>query len=82
MLRYGIPEYRLPKKVLDHEIEIIRRKGVKFVYNCRIGKDITLQTLRNDNDAVFISAGAQKSRKLGVEGEDINGRPARRRISP
>ena len=73
MLRYGIPEYRLPKKVLDHEIEIIRRKGVKFVYNCRIGRDVTLQTLQNDYGAVFISAGAQKSRKLRVEGEDIKG---------
>jgi heterodisulfide reductase subunit A-like polyferredoxin len=73
MLRYGIPEYRLPKKVLDHEIEIIRRKGVKFVYNCRIGRDVTIQTLRNEYDAVFISAGAQKSRKLRVEGEEIKG---------
>ena len=43
MLRWGIPEYRLPKKVLDHEIELIRRKGVKFVYNCRVGKDVTIQ---------------------------------------
>ena len=73
MLRYGIPEYRLPKKVLDHEIEIIRRKGVKFVCNCRIGQEITFQTLRGENDAVFISAGAQKSRKLRVAGEEIPG---------
>jgi len=73
MLRYGIPEYRLPKKVLDHEIEIIRRKGVKFVYNCRIGQDITVQTLQKDYAAVFISAGAQKSRKLRVEGENKSG---------
>jgi len=73
MLRYGIPEYRLPKKVLDHEIEIIRRKGVTFVYNCRIGADVTMDTLKNDHAAVFISAGAQKSRKLGVEGEGTEG---------
>ena len=73
MLRWGIPEYRLPKKVLDHEIEIIRRKGVKFVYNCRVGKETTIQKLRNDNDAVFISAGAHKSRKLGIKGEQLDG---------
>jgi heterodisulfide reductase subunit A-like polyferredoxin len=73
MLRYGIPEYRLPKKVLDHEIEIIRRKGVRFVYGCRIGQNVTFQTLRKDYAAIFISAGAQKSRKLGLEGEDIEG---------
>src|ERR1035437_2374065 len=54
MLRYGIPEYRLPKRVLDHDIEIIRRKGARFVYNCRIGQDITLKTLRNDYAAIFI----------------------------
>ena len=59
--------------MLDHEIEIIRRKGVKFVYNCRIGRDVTIQSLQRDNDAVFISAGAQKSRKLRIEGEDIKG---------
>jgi len=73
MLRYGIPEYRLPKKVLDHEIEIIRRKGVTFVYNCRIGEDVTFESLRKDYAAIFISAGAQKSRKLGVQGEDLKG---------
>ena len=64
MLRWGIPEYRLPKKVLDHEIELIRRKGVKFVYNCRVGKDITIQKLRQDNEAVFIAAGAKKAANL------------------
>ncbi len=73
MLRYAIPEYRLPKKVLDYEIELIRRKGVKFVYNTRVGKDITIQKLRQDNEVVFISAGAQKSRKLGVTGEQTSG---------
>jgi heterodisulfide reductase subunit A-like polyferredoxin len=73
MLRWGIPEYRLPKKILDYEIELIRRRGVNFVYNCRIGKDITIQKLRLDNKAIFITAGAQKSRKLGVKGETLNG---------
>jgi heterodisulfide reductase subunit A-like polyferredoxin len=73
MLRYGIPEYRLPKKVLDYEIELIRRKGVTFVFNTRVGKDITLDKIRKDNAAVFISVGIQNSRKLGVEGEEKTG---------
>jgi heterodisulfide reductase subunit A-like polyferredoxin len=73
MLRWGIPEYRLPKNILDHEIEIIRRKGVKFVYNCAVGKDITFESLCKNNDAVFISAGAHKSRKLGISGEQNRG---------
>jgi len=73
MLRWGIPDYRLPKKVLDHEIEIIRRKGVNFVCNCIIGKDVTFQSLCNDNDAVLIAVGAHKSRKLGIPGEQGSG---------
>ncbi len=73
MLRYGIPEYRLPKKVLDHEVELIRRKGVRFVFNCRVGKDTTIEKLRKDNDAVFIGAGVAKGRLLGVEGENKPG---------
>jgi heterodisulfide reductase subunit A-like polyferredoxin len=73
MLRWGIPEYRLPKKILDYEIELIRRKGVSFVYNCRVGEDISLEKIREENDAVFLSVGTQMSRKLGVEGEDKAG---------
>jgi heterodisulfide reductase subunit A-like polyferredoxin len=73
MLRYGIPEYRLPKNVLDYEIELIRRKGISFVFNTRVGADIPLEKLRQDNDALFLSVGIQNSRKLGVEGEDKAG---------
>ena len=47
------------KNILDYEVELIRRKGVRFVYNCRVGKDITLEKMRQDNDAVFIGIGAQ-----------------------
>ena len=73
MLRWGIPAYRLPKDVLDYEIELIRRKGIKFVYNTRIGIDISMDKLRQENAAVFISIGTQSSRRLGVEGEDKTG---------
>jgi heterodisulfide reductase subunit A-like polyferredoxin len=73
MLIWGIPRYRLPKDILDYEVELIRRKGVAFVYNCRVGRDKSLQDLRAEYDAIFISAGAHSSRKLGVEGEDKQG---------
>ncbi len=73
MLRWGIPAYRLPKDVLDYEIELIRRKGVTLQYNTRVGIDVSLDTLRQDYDAVFLSVGIQSSRKLGVEGEDKSG---------
>ena len=73
MLQYGIPEYRLPHEILMHEIELIRRKGVVFKFNCIVGKDITFDKLQSDYDAVFISTGAHKSRTLGIEGEQKEG---------
>ena len=114
MLRYGIPEYRLPKDVLDHEVEVIRRKGVRFIFNCRVGEgvpwarvegilpsrgagilpasssrsegetpsaradgtsatQVTMETLRKDYDATFLSTGVPLGRPLGVEGEDKTG---------
>jgi len=73
MLRWGIPTYRLPKDVLDYEVELIRRKGITFVYNTRIGSDISMETLRAEHEAVFLSVGIQSSRKLGVDGEDKSG---------
>ena len=73
MLRWGIPSYRLPNDVLDYEVELIRRKGVTFAYNTRIGRDITMEALRAGYDAIFLSVGLQSSRKLGVDGEDKSG---------
>ncbi len=73
MLRWGIPEYRLPEKILDYEIELIRRKGVSFVFGCRVGNDITLDKLREDHAAVFIGVGVQKGSTLNVKGEELNG---------
>lgn len=73
MLYWGIPQYRLPKEILDYEIELIRRKGVNIVLNCRIGKDKTMKELQKENNAVYISAGAHISRKLGINGEDKQG---------
>ncbi len=73
MLLYGIPQYRLPKEILDFEVELIRRKGVTFLYNYAIGKDKTIDDLKKENDILFVSAGAHVSRKLGIEGEDKTG---------
>lgn len=73
MLIWGIPEYRLPRDILDYEIELIRRKGVTFVYNYRAGKDALLSDIKKNFDAVFVSAGAHGGRKLGVEGENLKG---------
>jgi formate dehydrogenase major subunit len=73
MLRYGIPIYRLPKEVLQSEIEIIRKMGVKLIPNMRIGKEITLDYLREKNDAVYVAIGAWKSASLRCSGEELEG---------
>ncbi len=69
MLRYGIPEYRLPDEVLDKEIEYICRAGAEIKTGVRIGTDITLDELRAKHDAVFIGAGAWTGKSMRVEGE-------------
>lgn len=73
MLRYGIPQYRLPKEVLDSEISVIEKTGVRLVNNVKYGKDITLDMLKSVNDAVILAPGAWKSTPMRVKGEDING---------
>ncbi len=73
MLRYGIPGYRLPREILDKEIGILQRTGFQILCDVSVGKDITLQALREENDAVYIAIGAHTDRKLGIEGEDAAG---------
>jgi NADPH-dependent glutamate synthase beta subunit-like oxidoreductase/bacterioferritin-associated ferredoxin len=72
MLRYGIPEYRLPQKVLDWEIENMRSLNVRIKTNQRLGKNLKFSDLKNF-DAVFISIGLQNSRPLMVPGETASG---------
>ena len=73
MLRYGIPNYRLPKDRLDDDIQAILKTGVKVIYGKRIGTDMTIQSLRSEYDAVLITIGASTDKKLGIEGEDAKG---------
>lgn len=73
MLRYGIPQYRLPKEILDAEIALIEKTGVRLVNNCKFGKDITLKMLKSVNDAVILAPGAWKSTPMRVKGEDVQG---------
>lgn len=74
MLRYGIPEYRLPKDVLDLEIGQLLDLGVKLSTNVRLGRDFTVSSLRQGGyDAVFLGLGAWESARLRVEDEDAPG---------
>ena len=73
MLRYGIPEYRLPKKVLDEEIAEIASLGVEMKNNFRIGVDATFEEFKSRYDAVVVAIGAWSSMPIGCPGEDLEG---------
>jgi len=71
MLRYGIPAFRLPRGVLDAEIRSVRDRGAEFRLGKKLGRDIRLEALRQEFDAVFLALGAQGSRGLGCPGEEL-----------
>ena len=73
MLRYGIPEYRLPKAVLQKEIDLIENLGVTMVNNTRIGTDITFDEIREKSDATLIAIGAWSSMSTRTPGEELEG---------
>jgi NADH-quinone oxidoreductase subunit F len=71
MLYWGIPSYRLPRNILDNEIDDIRKLGVEIKLKTRIGKDITFAKLAKDFNYIYLATGAHKSQKMGVDGEDL-----------
>ena len=73
MLRYGIPEYRLPKAVLGQETKAIEALGVTFKNGVKLGKDVTLKELKDNNDAVLVAVGAWKGSGVYCPGEDKEG---------
>jgi glutamate synthase (NADPH/NADH) small chain len=74
LLRYGIPGFKISKRVIDDKIRMLERLGVTFVTNTRIGKDITIDSLlQSEFDAVFLGYGAAQGVKMGVPGENLDG---------
>ena len=73
MLRYGIPEYRLPKAVLAKEVEAIASLGVTMKNNVKIGKDVSFDEIKNGADAVLVTVGAWKGSSVGCKGEELDG---------
>ena len=73
MLRFAIPEYRLPKAVLRRELDLIEGLGVKMVFNTRVGIDLPLNDLANQFDAVFLSVGTWKESWLYLPGTELKG---------
>ncbi len=72
VLRYGIPKYRLPKHILEREIQRLRDLGVVLLTNARLGDNVSVEELRRF-DAVFLATGAHRSRRLGIPGEELPG---------
>ncbi len=70
MIAVGIPAYRMPRHILQRDIDIIQAMGVEIVYDCRVGKDVSLPDLKKKHAAVFLAPGAHRSKPMGVEGED------------
>ena len=74
MLIMGIPSYRLDRSALKGEIEVLEKMGVRFRMNTEVGKDVTIEQLRADGyKGFYVAIGAQKSSKLGIPGEDLDG---------
>lgn len=73
MLRYGIPAYRLPRNILDAEVQKILDMGVELKTDCKIGTDISIDDLKKDYSKIFVSIGAHKGLKLRVSGEEAEG---------
>ncbi len=73
VLKYGIPEFRLPNDVIDHELEYLDELGVEMRMNRIVGQNIELKELKDEHDAIYVATGAGSPRFLGFEGEDLKG---------
>ncbi len=68
-----IPSYRLPDSAISQDVDMLTKLGVKFIYGVNVGQDKTLSQLKNEYDYIYISVGAQHSRRLGLANEDAKG---------
>lgn len=73
LLVHGIPDFRLPKTIVQKTVSKILDLGIEVKYNMELGKNLDIEDLTKEYDAVFLSFGANKSRKMGVEGENLEG---------
>ena len=73
LLRYGIPDFKLEKWVLDRRIEIYKEEGIEFRVNANVGKNVSVDDILKEFDAVLLSGGSEKGRDLPVPGRDLDG---------
>ncbi len=73
LLRYGIPNFKLEKTVLDRRLEQMQAEGVEFVTNAHVGRNVDVEELRKTNDAILLAGGAEQPRDLTVPGRELKG---------
>ncbi|HWU36161.1 MAG TPA: glutamate synthase subunit beta, partial [Candidatus Acidoferrum sp.] len=73
LLRYGIPEFKLEKRVLDRRLDILQNEGIRFRVNANVGKNVAVEELRRDFDAILLAGGATLPRDLKVPGRELQG---------
>jgi glutamate synthase (NADPH/NADH) small chain len=73
LMRYGIPTFKMEKHLIDRRLDQMRAEGVEFVPNAHVGRDVPVENLRRDFDAILLSGGAEQPRDLPVPGRELNG---------
>ena len=74
VLKYGIPEFRLPNEIVEHEVQALSRRGVKFVKDCIVGKTVSIDSLREEGyEGIFVASGAGLPNFMGIPGENAVG---------
>nr|WP_321265738.1 glutamate synthase subunit beta [uncultured Sulfurimonas sp.] len=72
LLTYGIPNFKLDKKIVERRVKLLEEAGLKLVLNCEVGKDIDFEEIANTHDAMFIGVGATKAKKASLAGEQAS----------
>ena len=72
LLTYGIPNFKLDKKIVERRVTLLEEAGMKLVLNCEVGKDLTFEEIANEHDAMFVGVGATKAKNAGLSGEQAS----------
>ena len=73
LLRYGIPDFKMEKSVIDRRVEVLVEEGITFTTNAHVGKDVSVETLKNDFDAIVLCGGATVRRSIPIKGAHLKG---------
>ena len=72
LLTYGIPNFKLDKKIVERRVKLLQDAGLKLVLNCEVGQDITFEEIADSHDSIFIGVGATKAKNAGLAGESAS----------